>query len=75
MMLAFLWWLSGGVSEIELPVSHQEQIKLRLPGVSFSSTMSAIHVGHELPDEDDPDFELDEWDELTDESEETQDEE
>jgi hypothetical protein len=75
MMLAFLWWLSGGVSEIELLVSHQEQIKLRLPGVSFSSTMSAIHAGHEPPDEDDPDFELDEWDELTDESQETEDEE
>lgn len=75
MMLAFLWWLSGGASEIELPVSHKEQIKLHLPGVSFGSTMSAIHVGDEPPDEDDPDFEPDEWDELTDESEETEDEE
>lgn len=37
--------------------------------------MSAIHAGHEPPDEDDPDFELDEWDELTDESQETEDEE
>lgn len=69
-MLAFLWWLSDGLPEIELPVSHRQRIKLRLPGVDFSSTMSAIHVGDTPPDEDDPDFELEEWDEWTEESEE-----
>lgn len=75
MMLAFLWWLADGIPEIELPVSHRQRIKLRLPGVDFSSTMSAIHVGDTFPDEDDPDFELDEWYEWAEESEETEREE
>ena len=66
-MLAFLWWLSGGRPEIELRVSHQQRLLLLLPGLSFKSTTSALHIGEEPSDEDDPDVELDEWDEWTDE--------
>ena len=65
-MLAFLWWLSGGRSEIELQTSFHQRLILTLPGRSFKSTTSALHVGEEPPDEDDPDVELDEWDEWSD---------
>lgn len=68
MLSAFLWWLADGRSEIELPVSHRQRIVLALPTVSFTSPVSVLHVGEEPPDEDDPDAELDDWDEPTDEA-------
>src|ERR1700682_2596466 len=67
MMLAFLWWLSGGRQEIELPVSYQQRITVLLPGVTFKSTTSAIHIGEDPPDEDDPDVELDDSSDWADE--------
>jgi len=63
MLSAFLWWLGGGHSEIELPVSHRQQIVLALPTVSFTSQVGVLHAGEELPDEDDPDVDLEDWDE------------
>jgi hypothetical protein len=67
MLLAFLWWLGDGHSEIELRVSHRQRMVLALPTVSFTCPVSVLHVGEEPPDEDDPDLELDEWDELEEE--------
>src|SRR2546425_7832308 len=63
MLSAFLWWLVGGRSEFELPVSHRERMVLALPTVSFTSPVSVLHVGEEPLDEDDPDVELDDRDE------------
>jgi hypothetical protein len=67
MMLAFLWWVAGGLSEISLPVSEGEQIVLALPPASFSCPVSVLHSGELPPDEDDPDVEPDYWDEASDE--------
>ena len=63
MMLAFLWWLTNGQSEITLPVSHREDMVLSLPPMRFRSPVSALHVGEDPLDEDDPDVALDDWDE------------
>ncbi len=63
MLLAFLWWLAEGRLEIELPVSNRERMLLALPPVNFMSNISVIHTGEEVPDEDDPDVDLDNWDE------------
>lgn len=68
MLSAFLWWLAGGRSEIELPVSHRERMVLALPTVNFTSPVSVLHVSEDPPDEDDPDIEFDDWDELEDDA-------
>jgi hypothetical protein len=68
MMAAFLWWLVGGRSELEVPVSHDQRMVLALPSVSFTAPVSVLHVGEEPPDEDDPDVEWDDWDEPADET-------
>jgi hypothetical protein len=59
MLSAFFWWLADGGSVIELSVSDQERMVLVLPIVSFTSPVSVVHIGEELPDEDDPDIEFD----------------
>jgi hypothetical protein len=73
MLLAFLWWLADGSSEVELRVSHKQRMVLALPPVSFASPVSVLHVGEEPPDDDDPDLDIDEWDDPADET--TEDEE
>lgn len=73
MLLAFLWWLADGRSEIELLVSNKQRMILTLPPVSFTSPVSVLHTGEELPDEDDPDIELDDWDEWLDDASEDED--
>ena len=67
MMLAFLWWVAGGQSEIAVPVSDSQQMILTLPTATFSSPVSVLHSGELPPDEDDPDVEPDFWDEASDE--------
>ena len=73
MLSAFLWWLAGSHSVIELPVSNQERMVLALPTVSFTSPVSVLHVDEDPPDEDDPDVEFDDWDELADDTTEDED--
>jgi len=68
MMAAFLWWLVGGRSELEVPVSEDQRMVLALPTVSFTAPVSVLHIGEEPPDEDDPDVEWDDWDEPADEA-------
>jgi hypothetical protein len=68
MLLAFLWWLADERSQIELPVSHREQMILALPPRSFASPVSVLRTGAEPPDEDDPDIEFDDWNGLEDEA-------
>lgn len=67
MMLAFLWWVAAGQSEIALQVSESEQMILALPTASFMCPVSVLHAGELPPDEDDPDVEDDHWDENSDE--------
>lgn len=68
MLSAFLWWLGDGRSEIELPVSHRQQVVLALPTATFRSQVSVVHVGEDPPDEDDPDVDQIDWDEQLDET-------
>jgi hypothetical protein len=68
MMLAFLWWVADGNSEIRLPVADREYMIFALPTATFNCPVSVVHAG-ELPlDDDDPDVELDEWDASSDQS-------
>lgn len=67
MMLAFLWWVANGNSEISLQVAELEQMTFALPPASFNCPVRVVHAG-ELPlDEDDPDVEPDDWDDSSDE--------
>jgi hypothetical protein len=68
MQFAFLWWLADGRSEIELPVTLCDRMILNLPTKSFTSPVSVLHLGEEVADQDDPDYEFDDWDELVDEA-------
>jgi hypothetical protein len=68
MQMAFLWWLASGHSDINIPVSHDESMTLALPPASFRSPVSVINVGEGPPDEDDPDVEVEEWVDFTDET-------
>lgn len=63
MLLAFLWWLADGAAELALPVSGKQKLILTLPPLSFASAVTVVHAGEEPPDEDDPDIEIDDWDE------------
>ena len=65
-MLAFLWWVARGQSEIVLQVSDSDQMILALPTASFVCPVSVLHAGELPPDEDDPDVEPDYWDETPD---------
>jgi hypothetical protein len=67
MMLAFLWWVANGNSEISLQVAELEQMTFALPTASFNCPVSVVHAGKLPPDEDDPDAELEEWDSSSDE--------
>lgn len=69
MLSAFLWWLGQGKSQIELAVGDRDRLVLALPPTNFSCPVSVLHVGEEMPDEDDPDIEIEDWEELGDESE------
>lgn len=61
MMLSFLWWLSQGGDELQLPVSDQERLVVTLPPLTFQSPVSVFHNDSEVIDEDDPDVEYDTW--------------
>ena len=63
MLLAFLWWLAEGEAQIALPVSAKERLVLAVPPLSFASAVTVVHAGEEPADEDDPDIEVDDWDE------------
>ena len=62
MMLAFLWWISKGKSELALPVGQDRFFILSMPPASFMSPVCVLHDGEDPPDEDDPDFDDSEWD-------------
>ncbi|MCC6611668.1 MAG: toll/interleukin-1 receptor domain-containing protein [Burkholderiales bacterium] len=68
MLLAFLWWLAEADAQIALPVSAKQKLVWAVPPLSFASAVSVVHAGEEPPDEDDPDIEVDDWDEEEDPS-------
>jgi hypothetical protein len=70
MMLAFLWWISDGGSEIQLLISNDQELSLGLPPATFECPVSVVHSGDIPPDEDDPDVEFDYWYESDDGSDE-----
>jgi hypothetical protein len=59
MLLAFLWWLSGGKHQLLIPVSQTRYLQLGLPPLNFTSPISVAHAGVAPPDEDDPDIDED----------------
>lgn len=62
MLLAYLWWTSGGMSEIALPVSSAEGIVAALPPFSPVATFGVQESGDaEIVDDDDPDIEYGAW--------------
>lgn len=63
MLCAYLWWLTGGSDELRLPVAPDEWLGAELPPMSFACPVSVPEEGDKEPDEDDPDIDLDNWDE------------
>ena len=57
MLLAFLWWLSGGKQQLLVPVSQTRYLQLGLPPISLTSPVTVAHAGVAPPDDDDPDIE------------------
>ena len=63
MLLAFLWWLGKGASEIALPISNNQCMRVALPPMIFRAPMSIAQAGQQPPDEDDPEIDYDFGDE------------
>ncbi len=62
MLCAYLWWLGEGKTELGLPVAEGAHIFVAIPPMQFGCPVSVLETGDELPDEDDPDVPIDEWD-------------
>lgn len=69
MLLAFLWWLGKGASEIALPISNDQRMHLALPPMIFRSPVAVAQASRPPPDEDDReiDYEFGDEDSLVDE--------
>jgi hypothetical protein len=71
MLLAYLWWTSGGMSEIVLPVSSTEGIVAALPPFSPVAKFGVQEGGDtKIVDDDDPDVDYGAWYEDEEESDE-----
>ncbi len=53
MLLAFLWWLSGGAERLVIPTSANTALILTLPPMTLMAPVSVREAGVE-PEEDDP---------------------
>jgi hypothetical protein len=69
MLLAYLWWISDGKSEIALPISPAFNLIVSLPPVCFASAVGISETGSAEADQDDPEVEFEYWDEGFDEDE------
>lgn len=61
MLLTFLWWLSEGAHQLQIPVSDQDFIFLELPPYVFQCPVTVPYEGDESEDDDDPDVEATEF--------------
>lgn len=62
MLLAYLWWASGGISEIALPVSSTENIVASLPPFSPLAKFGVQESKEsETIDDDDPNIDYGSW--------------
>lgn len=61
MLLAYLWWVSGGTDELALPVSPTENLVALLPPFSPVANFGVPEVGDVEIDEDDPDIDYGNW--------------
>jgi hypothetical protein len=63
MLSAFLCWLGKGASEMELPISNNQCMRVAFPPMIFRSPISISQAGQQPPDEDDPEIDYDFGDE------------
>lgn len=61
MLLAYLWWISGGANEIVLPLSAKESLAAALPPYSPMARFGVHEIGDVEVDDDDPDIEYGDW--------------
>lgn len=61
MLLAYLWWVSGGTREIALPVSPTENLVAALPPLSPIAKFGVQETGVAELDQDDPDIDDGNW--------------
>lgn len=61
MLLAYLWWISGGTKEIVLPVSSTESLVASLPPYSPVARFGVLESGDVEADDDDPDIDYGDW--------------
>jgi len=61
MLLAYLWWVSGGTDEIAFPVSPTENLVVSLPPFAPVAKFGVQEVGDAEVDEDDPDIDYGNW--------------
>ena len=61
MLCAYLWWLSGGKSELPLPVAEGQSIVFSVPPMQFSAPMK-VASGFDAQEESDSDNESDDQD-------------
>jgi len=61
MLLAYLWWVSGGTNEIAFPVSPTENLVASLPPFLPVAKFGVHEAGDVDVDEDDPDIDYGEW--------------
>lgn len=69
MLCAYLWWLSGGKAELNIPVAADTFIQIGVPPMQKSCPVTVDEGGDNIPDEDDPDIAVDDWDEDVSETE------
>lgn len=63
MLLAYLWWISGGTDEIVLSVSPTESLVASLPPYTPLARFGVSESGDAEADEDDPDIDYGDWNE------------
>lgn len=61
MLLAYLWWISEGGSDLTLPVSSTESVVVALPPYCPTANFGVLDADEAEPDEDDPDIDYGAW--------------
>jgi hypothetical protein len=66
MLLAFLWWLSGGESVVSLPMGPDQNLLIEFPPIAYLSPVGILEDSV-IEDSDDPDVEFIDDEEIDDE--------